>query len=337
MKRQSDPVISSTSKCAVILPIYNEALHLPRVLASLFDQLPESCIVVAVDDASTDNSLEVLRKTALTDSRLQVVAQAQNQGPSAARNAGVKATDAELLFFIDGDGLLCDGALQFLLTALLSAPKHLGCNGIIALEQGADLTSTFVTASLHHQLRQHGKSVETAFTALCLLKRAAWEQMGGWDESKRSRYADDVATRWSLPAESIMQVFAAQVRHQKRVQPIGLFKHRMNIGHHFVHSLRAAPKGNRARRAIIDRRYPINTLLMVMTPVNLVPGIGVGWAYFFYRNNKAFLNCFAKEYGRLRAAQAIPLLWLEGAGYALGILRGALTSLGAQNGIADET
>ena len=94
MKHPSDPVRVSASKCAVILPIYNEAAHLPKVLSSLLNQLVENCIVVAVDDASTDNSLKLLREMAQKESRLQVVAQSHNQGPSAARNAGVQATDA---------------------------------------------------------------------------------------------------------------------------------------------------------------------------------------------------------------------------------------------------
>ncbi|EHR42203.1 family 2 glycosyl transferase [Alishewanella jeotgali KCTC 22429] len=57
--------------------------------------------VIVVDDGSTDNSLEVLKT--FTD-KITIITQ-QNQGPAAARNAGIRAANGKYIAFNDGDDI----------------------------------------------------------------------------------------------------------------------------------------------------------------------------------------------------------------------------------------
>lgn len=85
-------------KISVILPNYNGATTLPRVIPALQAQsLPASEIIV-VDDGSTDNSLEILSRYP----EVKVLRQF-NSGAPAARNKAIQAATGELVVMIDND------------------------------------------------------------------------------------------------------------------------------------------------------------------------------------------------------------------------------------------
>lgn len=84
----------------VIVPIYNVAKLLYRCLDSVFNQEGNfSLEVIAVDDGSTDNSLDLLQ---LYPKKLTILTQS-NQGPAATRNKGIKAATGKYLAFLDAD------------------------------------------------------------------------------------------------------------------------------------------------------------------------------------------------------------------------------------------
>ena len=94
-----------TPSVAVIIPCYNAALSLPACLRGLASQDYPAEIIV-VDDASTDST-----RTLLTwYPEVAVVTHADNQGPAAARNTGVAASQSDLLVFLDADCVVRDPA-----------------------------------------------------------------------------------------------------------------------------------------------------------------------------------------------------------------------------------
>lgn len=102
-----------------IVPCYKIADYLPRCLESLGRQTIDSGAeveFVLVNDGSPDNCLEILHEFAAKDPRAKVIDQ-QNQGVSAARNAGLKEATGEYVFFLDGDDSLTDDASQILYDA----------------------------------------------------------------------------------------------------------------------------------------------------------------------------------------------------------------------------
>jgi glycosyltransferase involved in cell wall biosynthesis len=104
---------------AIIVPAYNAAATLGDAVGSGLAQLGRSAEVIVVDDGSTDETREVARRLA-RDPRVRVIEQA-NSGPSTARNAGVAATDAEFVAFLDSDDLLAPQYLTSMLDALDSS------------------------------------------------------------------------------------------------------------------------------------------------------------------------------------------------------------------------
>lgn len=320
---------------SVILPVYNGEDTLPRCLDALLAQLPSGGEVIVVDDASTDGTAALLEGYPV-----EVLHNAENRGTSASRNIGWRAARAPLIAFVDADVVLRPGALEALVQALEAAPELLGANGLLALDLSTPgLVSGFVNTSIHFQHLQHGDRVATAFTSLCLFRREALEQMGGWDDRWYSRYADDVATRFSLPRGALGLAREAQGDHLKRVRARGLAKHRFNVGYFWVQSTLANWRTVRGKPdvAVLDARFPLNTvgggLLLLSLPTGLVhppAGLALGSAggIVLIAANARYIAFTLRHRGAREAAAALPLAALEGAGCAAGVAWGIMRASG---------
>lgn len=94
-------------KLSVILPIYNEAGNLEALFRDLFDvlrKIPHSNEIFAVDDGSTDGSLEILRKLASGNKNLKVIGFQTNFGQTAAISAGINFASGDVIIPLDSDG-----------------------------------------------------------------------------------------------------------------------------------------------------------------------------------------------------------------------------------------
>ena len=102
---------SAAPHISVILPVHNGAKLLEEAVSSLRRQAPAPFEVVLVDDGSTDDTPAV---AASLGTLVRYIRQEQ-QGPAAARNAGIHASRGEFLAFIDADDLWTDRHVAVLL------------------------------------------------------------------------------------------------------------------------------------------------------------------------------------------------------------------------------
>lgn len=306
---------------SIIIPIYNAQSTIGSCLSSIYRQIHEDAEIILIDDASTDGLSQIPKHP-----MLKVLTNKTNRGPSASRNIGAKHAQGKLLIFVDADVEVMPGCLDALLSPLENNSELLGANGIFSLKTPTKgYTSAFVNTSIHYQHRKHGDKINTCFTSICAIRQRAFQEMGGWDDRRASRYADDINTRWYLPNESIVLVLDAQVLHHKAVPLIGLLKHRFNIGFHFIHSLKDNQKAfkNKPTKATLHPRYPINTILgigilsTIIFPPLLPPLLGLS-----FMNNAKFIQFTYQSRGKREAILAGPLSIIEGIAYALGTLKG---------------
>ena len=90
------------SSVSVIIPTYNAAPLIERTLRSVTAQNGGHDVeIIIVDDASTDNTLDVIASLAIPS--VQILKQDGNHGPAAARNRGLSAATGEFMAFLDGD------------------------------------------------------------------------------------------------------------------------------------------------------------------------------------------------------------------------------------------
>lgn len=91
-------------KLSFIIPLYNSAQWLQKCLYSVLNQdIPEDQMeIICVNDGSPDNSAEMAREIAKEHPSIIVLDQ-ENQGPSGARNTGMRHATGKYLCFVDPD------------------------------------------------------------------------------------------------------------------------------------------------------------------------------------------------------------------------------------------
>jgi hypothetical protein len=114
----SDPLVS------VILPTCNRAQVLRRALHSVLEQTGVPLEVIVVDDASTDDTPQVLQE--FMDPRLRCLRLPARQGAAAARNAGIRESRGAWLAFLDSDDEWLPGFLEAVLGAAQGSDERLG-------------------------------------------------------------------------------------------------------------------------------------------------------------------------------------------------------------------
>lgn len=116
----------------IIIPVFNSEQYLNECLESVFRQKTRfSYHVIAVNDGSTDSSLEILEKYAST--LLSVINQ-ENGGTAKARNAGLDEASGKYIMFVDSDDILPENAIEILMSQAIS-----NCSDIV--EGSADYFS----------------------------------------------------------------------------------------------------------------------------------------------------------------------------------------------------
>jgi hyaluronan synthase len=98
---------------AVVMPAFNEEEAIAQSLASILavDYPKDSLEVVVVDDGSNDGTLREIRRVARGNPSLKVIEFPENRGKRAAMAAGVRATSAEIVAFVDSDSALDPDAI----------------------------------------------------------------------------------------------------------------------------------------------------------------------------------------------------------------------------------
>src|SRR2546425_4512534 len=105
---ETDPTV------AIVMPAFNEERAIASSIRSLLavDYPIEKLEVVVVNDGSTDATLEEIEAIAAREPRVQVINFPQNRGKRAAMAAGIRATEAEIIAFVDSDSMLEPDALR---------------------------------------------------------------------------------------------------------------------------------------------------------------------------------------------------------------------------------
>ena len=107
-----------------------------------------------------------------------------NAGPSAARNAGIRAATSEYVAVLDGDDRLLPKFLKRVVDAVESDSSVVAASGWL---------STF--GVLESVVRPSGGTIvdflpRNCCPATCIIRRSVWERCGGYDESMRSGFED---------------------------------------------------------------------------------------------------------------------------------------------------
>ncbi len=103
----------------IIVPCYNVEEYVEDCIKSILNQKTKyNYIVTIINDGSTDNTLNILKKFE-NDEHVELIDQ-ENKGLSGARNTGLKNMKAKYITFVDSDDMLADNSIESLLDAAFS-------------------------------------------------------------------------------------------------------------------------------------------------------------------------------------------------------------------------
>ena len=98
---------------SIIVPVYNTAEFIHIAIDSVLQQTFRNFELLLIDDGSTDNSLEILKRLQKADERVRIVTET-NAGPGIARNNGIKRARGEYMAFLDADDMFEPSMLESL-------------------------------------------------------------------------------------------------------------------------------------------------------------------------------------------------------------------------------
>jgi glycosyltransferase involved in cell wall biosynthesis len=172
-------------RVSVIIPCYEQAHFLAEAVESALGQSYHPLDVTVVDDGSRDATAEVA--AAYPDVRC---VRQPNQGVSAARNAGLRATHGEYVVFLDADDRLLPGAAQAGVETLEAHPTAAFAAGRLRrmTVDGSPLPTTLRTRVTHDH---YAALVRRCWLGIpeAMHRRTALLAVGGFD--RRLRYAED--------------------------------------------------------------------------------------------------------------------------------------------------
>ena len=87
---------------SIIIPVYNASKYIDKCLKSIIEQTYKTLEIIVIDDGSTDNSTNIIKKFFENDERIRLI-QKKNSGVSDSRNVGIDNSHGKWICFVDSD------------------------------------------------------------------------------------------------------------------------------------------------------------------------------------------------------------------------------------------
>ena len=222
---------------SIVIVSYNARADLERCLASLTADPPAMPHdVIVVDNASSDDSVAAVRRGW---PEIRVIVQASNGGFAQANNAGIRATEGDLILLLNSDTIVPAGAIDRLAARLLAVPGAAAAGPRLVDDEGRVEISFGAMISPVAELRQKVRGalyarrvaaivarVEAAssreqfvdwVSGACLLVRRPEAEAAGLLDERFFLYTEDVDFCAALRARGGRILFtpAAQITHRR--------------------------------------------------------------------------------------------------------------------------
>lgn len=177
-----------TPEVSVLLPCYNAARTLPEALSSITNQTHPDFEVVAVDDGSTDNTLEILKRWQTKDDEFRVISR-PHQGIIATANAGLDACRAPLVARMDADDRAHPERLGLQVAYLKEHPEVAAVGSLVAgfpeeqVGRGFELYYEWLNSLVTHEQITREIFIESPLPNPSMTFRKSWVQkVGGYQD-----------------------------------------------------------------------------------------------------------------------------------------------------------
>lgn len=160
---------------SVVMPCYNHAKYIEEAVHSVLASTYKNFEIIIVNDGSTDNSEEIALQLTKESDKITYLKQ-KNNGPSSARNHGIRMAKGKYILPLDSDDKISPNFLEQAVQVLdkQDNTKVVTCQGVFfGQREGLWNLPTFNRSLLARK---------NMICACAMYRRTDWERTGGYSE-----------------------------------------------------------------------------------------------------------------------------------------------------------
>ncbi len=163
--------IKNTQTVSIIVTTYNSAKFVENCINSLLNQTVNNIEIIVVDDASTDNTVEIIKKYPT----IKLIELDENNGTYYARNTGISQSSGQFITFQDSDDWSHPERVSKQLQQLLDHPKTVAnFSNFFRVDESTGLPSC----------RQNYPLLRLNLSSM-MIRKERLEDVGGFDNQRR--------------------------------------------------------------------------------------------------------------------------------------------------------
>ena len=195
------PVLREYPPVSIIVPCLNEEGQIAETVSHLMRQRYPDFEVIVVDDGSSDRTGAILDGLVERFERLRVIHHAQNQGKAMALRAGALAARSDYLVTIDGDALLDENAVTWMMRHLVDGSRVGAVTGNPRIRNRSTMLGkvqvgefSAIVGIIKRAQRVYGR-VFTVSGVIAAFRKTALHRVGYWTTDM---VTDDIDVSWKL-------------------------------------------------------------------------------------------------------------------------------------------
>lgn len=268
---------------SIIVAVYNAKWYLEKCVNSLINQTYRNLEIILVDDVSTDNSGEICDDFQKKDERIKVIHK-ENGGHADARNAGIKASKGNYIFFVDNDDYIDSDLIE----CLYKRAKQ--CNAEI-------VACGYIKETYYSNKIEYAKENYIADSEEMIRRMLQYDDvsLALWDKLYKRELFEDI----ELPKDIVYDEVSSLYRLFDRAKIIA---HIDKAGYHYVQRAGSIlhKKFNKEKLCIIDLSEKILEFVTKKYPKIICEAE----SFLIINLNKAIIECyknkFKKEYKQFK-------------------------------------
>jgi len=186
---------------SILVPCHNEGDNAQETIEFLLGQNYPDFEIIAINDASTDNTGTILDNLAIKHDKLRVIHFQENRGKAAALNMAAMASPNDFLICIDGDALLDQHAVGWIMQHFINGPRVGAVTGNPRIRTRSSLLGKIqvgefsaIIGMIKRAQRIYGR-IFTVSGVVAGFRKSALHRVGYWSTDM---VTDDIDISWKL-------------------------------------------------------------------------------------------------------------------------------------------
>ena len=297
------PVINETSDLvSVIIPSRNRRVRLARAIESVQQQRWPNIEIIVIDDASTDDTTQFLKKLVDTSAvPIKFIRNEVPQGGAGARNSGIDLAEGQYIAFLDDDDIWMPEKLSLQIEMMKANPSasSVSCSFFVQHSSGRQ---TVKYISSPKDVQQILNTNHLGGASMCLTTRQMLCEIGGFDAGLRSAQDWDLWIKLNDRGKVLVcsEPLVKYVYHQGVTitsNPHSKYAGRRRLYIRYKERMTAATRKHHLCELIFCRKVLLQRFWMRklsgLTKVFGFSGLVI-WVSFFYRTLKLAVADFKK-------------------------------------------